>query len=90
MHGSQPKFVITEITQDIHRAVRFIRRNAAKYGVNPDLLGISGASAGGHLSFTMGTQGKKGDANAKDPVDRESSEVQCCRLFLSTHGFPEL
>ncbi len=36
VHGSQPKFTIPEITQDIHRAVRFIRRNAAMYGVNPD------------------------------------------------------
>jgi acetyl esterase/lipase len=54
VHGSQPKFTVTEVVQDIHRAVRFIRHNAGKWGVNPDRLGISGASAGGHLSLTMG------------------------------------
>src|SRR6476660_8221411 len=29
VHGSQPKFHITEIDQDMNRAVRFIRHNAA-------------------------------------------------------------
>ena len=42
VHGSQPKFVITEIVPDIHRAVRFIRHNAAQYGVDPNRLGITG------------------------------------------------
>ena len=42
VHGSQPKFVVTEIVQDIHRAVRFVRHNAAQYGVDPNRLGITG------------------------------------------------
>jgi acetyl esterase/lipase len=87
VHGSQPKFNVTEIEPDIHRALRFIRHNAAKYGVDRDRLGITGASAGGHLSLTMATQGAKGDPNAKDPVDRESSEVQCVACFFPPTDF---
>jgi acetyl esterase/lipase len=87
VHGSQPKFVITEIVPDINRAVRFIRHNAAHYGVDPNRLGITGGSAGGHLSLTMGTQGGPGDANAKDPVDRESSAVQCVACFFPPTDF---
>jgi len=87
VHGSQPKFTIPEIVQDIHRAVRFIRHNAGQYGVNPNRLGITGGSAGGHLSLTMGTQGAKGDPNAKDPVERESSEVQCVACFFPPTDF---
>ena len=87
VHGSQPKFNITEIEPDIHRAVRFIRHNAAGYGVDPNHLGISGASAGGHLSLTMATQGSPGDAAAKDSVDRESSEVQCAACFFPPTDF---
>ena len=87
VHGSQPKFCITEIVPDIHRAVRFIRHNAARYGVDPNHLGITGGSAGGHLSLTMGTQGRPGDANAKDPVDRESSAVQCVACFFPPTDF---
>src|SRR6266852_4868713 len=74
VHGSQPKFVVTEIEPDIHRAVRFVRHNATLFGIDPTRLGITGGSAGGHLSLTMATQGAAGDPKAKDPVDRESSE----------------
>ncbi len=87
VHGSQPKFTIPEIVPDIHRAIRFIRHNAASYGVDPSRLGITGGSAGGHLSLTMGTQGAKGDPAAKDPVDRESSEVQCVACFFPPTDF---
>jgi acetyl esterase/lipase len=87
VHGSQPKFVISEIVPDINRAVRFIRHNAARYGVDPNRLGITGASAGGHLSLTMGTQGGPGDAKAKDPLDRESSAVQCVACFFPPTDF---
>jgi acetyl esterase/lipase len=87
VHGSQPKFVVTEIVQDIHRSLRFIRHNAARYGVDPDRLGITGASAGGHLSLTMATQGGPGDAGAKDPVDRETSAVQCVACFFPPTDF---
>ncbi|HOX55662.1 MAG TPA: alpha/beta hydrolase [Candidatus Paceibacterota bacterium] len=87
VHGSQPKFNITEIVPDIHRAVRFIRHNAAKYGVESNRLGITGGSAGGHLSLTMATQGNPGDAQAKDPVDRESSAVQCVACFFPPTDF---
>jgi acetyl esterase/lipase len=87
VHGSQPKFVIPEITQDIHRAVRFVRHNAEKYGVDSMKFGIAGASAGGHLSLTMATQGRKGSADAKDPIDRESSEVQAVACFFPPTDF---
>ncbi len=86
-HGCQPKFTIPEITQDIHRSIRFIRHNAAKWGVNPDHIGITGGSAGGHLSLTMGTQGGPGQADAKDPVDRESSAVQAVACFFPPTDF---
>jgi len=87
VHGSQPKYTITEIERDIHRAVRFVRHNAAKYGVDPDRLGITGSSAGAHLCLTIGTQGGPGDPNAKDPVDRESSAVQCVACFYPPTDF---
>jgi len=87
VHGSQPRFIIPEITEDIHRAVRFIRHNAAQYGIDPNKFGIMGASAGGHLSLTMGTQGGPGKADAKDPVDRGTSAVQAVACFFPPTDF---
>ena len=82
VHGSQPKFHIPEIVEDIHRSVRFVRFHARDYGIDPGHLGISGASAGGHLSLTMATQGTRGKPDAKDPIDRESSAVQAAACFF--------
>ncbi|HUR47293.1 MAG TPA: alpha/beta hydrolase, partial [Candidatus Saccharimonadales bacterium] len=64
-----------------------IRHNAKTYGVDPEHLGISGGSAGGHLSLTMGTQGKSGKPDAKDPVERESSAVQAVACFYPPTDF---
>jgi acetyl esterase/lipase len=87
VHGSQPKYIVTEIEPDIHRAVRFIRHNAATYGVDPHRLGLTGGSAGGHLSLTMATQGRAGNPSAKDAVEQESSEVQCVACFFPPTDF---
>jgi acetyl esterase/lipase len=87
VHGSQPKFTTDEIVEDMHRAVRFIRHNAKRFGIDPDRIGIMGASAGGHLSLMMATAGKPGDKKATDAVDRESSAVQATGVFFPPTDF---
>jgi acetyl esterase/lipase len=87
VHGSQPKYTIPEILEDMHRSIRFIRHNAAKYGIDPNRIGISGGSAGGHLSLMMGTAGNPGDPKAKDPIDTESSRVQAVACFFPPTDF---
>ncbi len=87
VHGSQPKYTIPEILQDMHRAVRFIRYHAKDYHVDPDRIGITGGSAGGHLSLMQGTASNAGDSGAKDPIDRESSRVQAVACFFPPTDF---
>lgn len=87
VHGSQPKFTIPEILEDMHRAVRFIRSRAAQYQFDPNRIGIYGGSAGGHLSLMQGTAGTAGNPEAKDPVDRESSRVQAVACFYPPTDF---
>ena len=87
VHGSQPKFTIPEIVGDMHRAVRFIRANASKYKVDPNRLGITGGSAGGHLSLMQGMAGTAGNPKAKDAIDRESSRVQAVACFFPPTDF---
>jgi acetyl esterase/lipase len=86
-HGCQPKFAIPEITEDVKRAVRFIRFNAKKWNVDPEHFGVTGGSAGGHLSLILGTQGGPGATDAKDPIDRESSAVQAVACFYPPTDF---
>ncbi len=74
-HGSSPKYVIPEIIEDVRRAVRYVRFHAERFGVDADRLGVTGGSAGGHLSLLLGTVSDKGDPNAKDEVLRSSDQV---------------
>jgi acetyl esterase/lipase len=87
VHGSQPKFTIPEILQDMNRAVRFIRTHAADYKIDPNRIGITGGSAGGHLSLMQGVSGDDGNPEAADPVDRASSRVQAVACFFPPTDF---
>ena len=85
--SSQPKFKIPELMQDVERAVRFVRANAARFDVNPQRLGVLGASSGGHLTLSIATRGGSGKPDAPDPVERESSEVQAAACFFPPTDF---
>lgn len=87
VHGSQPRYIIPEIIEDVQRAARYIHLNARKYGVDPGKLGVSGGSAGGHLSLTLGTRGGPGKADAKDPIERQSSAVAAVACFYPPTDF---
>ena len=87
VHGSNPKYTIPEVVEDMNRSVRFIRSRAKQYDIDPNRIGITGASAGGHLSLMQGTAGTAGKADAKDPVDRESSRVQAVACFFPPTDF---
>jgi acetyl esterase/lipase len=85
--SSQPRFAIDEQIEDVQRAVRFIRSNAARFGVRGDRIGVMGASSGGHLTLSIATRGGPGKADAADPIDRESSEVQASACFFPPTDF---
>ncbi len=81
VHGSQPRYKVRDIMGFMHRAVRYIRYNADQWNIDPNRIGVTGASAGGHLSLILATKGAPGDSEANDPVDRASSEVQAAAVF---------
>lgn len=87
VHGSQPKYTLPEIVEDMHRSVRFIRHNAKRFGIDPERIGVSGGSAGGHLSLMLGTAGGAGKMLSLDPVDRASSQVQAVACFFPPTDF---
>ena len=41
--------------QDVKTAIRFLRANAAKYGIDPTRVGIWGDSSGGHMAALVAT-----------------------------------
>lgn len=87
VHGSQPRFTIPDAVADLNRAVRYIRVHAADYDVDATRLGITGGSAGGHLSLMIGVAGGDGVADHADPVERASSRVQAVACFYPPTDF---
>lgn len=89
-HVSRPKASIMEIVEDMNRAVRFVRHHAKDYGIDPQRLGVTGGSAGGHLGLMLATRGGPGRPDATDPVDRETSAVQAVAIFYPVTDFLNL
>ncbi|HRK20563.1 MAG TPA: alpha/beta hydrolase [Fimbriimonadaceae bacterium] len=59
-----PKFKWPAMWDDTQTAVRYLRANANKYGIDPNRIGATGASAGGHLSLMLGSTDTR-DPNAE-------------------------
>ncbi|HEV7282217.1 MAG TPA: alpha/beta hydrolase fold domain-containing protein [Pirellulaceae bacterium] len=76
---------------DCKTAIRFLRANADKYGLDPDRIGVWGSSAGGHLVSLLGTSGDvedlEGHAELEGPdlYRDQSSRVQAvCNYYGPT------
>ena len=66
---------------DCARAIQFVRNNAAKWNIDPQRIGVTGGSAGGHLSLWVALHDDAADTDSTDPVERQSSRVACAVSF---------
>ena len=82
-HGSSPVFKVPDAVTDARRAVRYVRAHAKEYKIDPNRIGVCGASAGGHLSLVLGTTGDEGNPGADDPVAQASSRVAAVVAYVA-------
>ncbi|MES2598380.1 MAG: alpha/beta hydrolase [Verrucomicrobiota bacterium] len=64
--------------QDCKAAVRFLRANAAKFGIQSETIGVTGLSAGGHLAALLSTSGGVKELEGEGGHAHQSSTVQAC------------
>ncbi|HEY3971652.1 MAG TPA: alpha/beta hydrolase [Candidatus Sulfotelmatobacter sp.] len=77
---------------DVQRAVRWVRANAAKYGVNPARIGAFGHSAGAQLAALLGMEDTRD--NSDPALAKYSSKVQAVvdvsgPTDFTTHSDPD-
>jgi acetyl esterase/lipase len=68
-----PRYHYPAQFDDVTRAMRYVRANAAALGLDPKHIGVWGFSAGGSLAAIISTHYDAGHADSADAIERASS-----------------
>jgi acetyl esterase/lipase len=72
--------------EDVKAAIRFLRKQAGQYGIDPQRIGTLGFSAGGHLALLAATTGPD-DGLDGEHEDAVSSQVQAAVNYFGSVNF---
>jgi len=70
--------------EDIKAAIRWLKAHAGEYKLDPNRIGVWGASAGGHLVCLLGVTGKTKQFDVGDHLDQTSEVQAVCNFFGPT------
>jgi acetyl esterase/lipase len=73
--------------EDCKCAIRFLRIKAKEYHLDPERIGVSGESAGGHLVALLGTSANVKELEGKGGWPEQSSRVQAVCDFCGPTEF---
>ncbi len=82
-----PKYQFPAAIHDVKAAVRWLRANAKKYGIDPDRIGVMGGSAGGHLAQFLGVTGDVQRFEGDGGSDGQPSRVACVVNYFGPSDF---
>lgn len=80
--GSVSKYDGKELLANVHTAIRWVKANASKYGVDPARLGLIGASAGGHLALLASVTPVDAKPDSKKDIEHFDSRVKAVSVFF--------
>jgi acetyl esterase/lipase len=72
-----PKYPFPAAIHDCKAAVRWLRANATKYHIDPERIGVTGSSAGGHLAQFLAVTGEVKEFEGDGGNAGQSSKVAC-------------
>jgi acetyl esterase/lipase len=78
-----PEAIFPAQIHDCKAAIRFLRANAEKYGIDPNAIGVWGASAGGHLAAMLGVSAgnEQADGTLGDYTNVSTRVQAVCSWF---------
>jgi len=82
-----PKHIFPAQIEDVKCAIRFLRANAEKYGIDKTRIGAVGFSAGAHLSMMLGAMDKEDGLEGEGGNPEESSKVNAVVAFFGPTDF---
>jgi acetyl esterase/lipase len=87
-HRAAPVFRYPAAVEDVQRAVRFVRHDARRFGVQPRLGGMGGSS-GAHLLGLVAMLRAPGMTGDPDPVNREAATLDTVVLRAGKFAMAE-
>ena len=85
--GSRTRYTAAEMDQNVKSAIRYVKQHAAEYKIDPDRLGLTGASAGGHLATLAALTPVEAKPDARNPLEHYDSTVRAVAVFFPPTDF---
>ena len=85
--GSRTRYTATEMDRHVKLGIRWVKAHAAEHAIDPARIGLTGASAGGHLAALASLTPEDGAPDAKDPLARHSTRVRAVGVFFPPTDF---
>jgi len=87
--GSKTRYSALEMDQHVKMAIRYVKGKAEQFKINPDKIGITGASAGGHLATLAALSPAEGQPLAKNQSSKLDTSVAAVAVFFPPTDFLE-
>lgn len=87
--GSKTRYTALDMDRHVKLGIRNVKENAAKYKIDANKLGLTGASAGGHLATLAALTPSAGDSVSKNKMDRHGTAVAAVAVFFPPTDFLE-
>src|SRR5512135_3762019 len=84
--GSRTRYTGAEMEANVKTGIRYVKQHAAEYKIDPDRLGLTGASAGGHLATLAAVTPEEGKPDADSPL-RFDTRVKAAGIFFPPTDF---
>lgn len=85
--GSISKFSVPEMIANLNEGVRWVKNHSNNYGIDPERLGLMGASAGGHLACLAAVTSEEGKAVSKSGHSSAGTRVKAVAVFFPLTDF---
>ncbi len=80
--GSKTRYTGAEMETHVKLGIRYVKQHAGDYHIDAGRLGLTGASAGGHLAVLAAVTPEEGRSDAKNPLMAFGTQVKAAGVFF--------
>jgi len=85
--GSRSRYTGAEMAAHVKLGIRYVKQHAADYKIDPERLGLTGASAGGHLATLAAVTPEEAKLDARDDLLHYDTRVKAAAIFFPPTDF---